>query len=220
MRFYFLTLLLYGFAFDPAHAGAWMRKQGSSFTALSFIIDRNQNISRTSYFEYGWSEKLTFGSQISTGTDALGIPTGDAVVFMRKPLPQGDGPHNFAYELGAGVSWMGEIMAPRFQAGLSWGRGIKVKKKNGWAAVDATLVRSGLANNQIKIDSTIGLNFTKVTSGMMQVYLNYQDETNVTVSPSVIFSGKNGKFRVQLGTDLNLGSHGDSTFKIGFWQEF
>lgn len=220
MRFYLIILLLCGFVFGPAHAGAWMRKKGSSFTALSFALDRSHQISRTSYFEYGWSEKLTFGSQISTGPDGAGVPTGDAVVFMRKPMLQGDGPHNFAYELGAGITWVGQTIAPRFQAGLSWGRGIELKKKSGWVAVDATVIRPGLDSSQIKIDSTIGLNFTKVTSGMMQLYLNYQKEANLTVSPSVMFSGKKGKFRLQLGAEMNLGSRGDSTLKMGFWQEF
>ncbi len=73
----------------------------------------------------------------------------------------------------------------------------------------------------LKVDSTIGLNFTEVTTGMVQLYLAHLDrETYGSIAPSIVIKPRNSKFRIQIGAESQLGNFENPGLKFGIWREF
>ncbi|MGJ8628092.1 MAG: hypothetical protein ACSHXB_14120 [Sulfitobacter sp.] len=216
--FIVLSSLLAG----SANAGAWLREKGSSFTSVSFSSTWFLDTTNTSYLEYGLRDNLTVGADVGYATSRNGTQSGYGTLFIRRPLGQNDGPNQWAYELGVGAAWVGEEVLPYLKTGLSWGRGIKLRDTNGWMAVDASItwdVTSGL--HVAKIDSTIGLNFTEVTTGMVQLYLAHLDQqTYGSIAPSIVIKPRNSKFRIQIGAESQLDDLENTGIKLGLWREF
>ncbi len=214
----FLTLLLAA----PAVGGPWMREKGTGFSATSSSISYFLETANTTYLEFGLRDDLTIGADVGYFTDRSGTQSGHATAFLRRPLGRTDGSHKWAYELGLGARWVGPTVLPHLKTGLSWGRGIKLRQKDGWMNVDASVMWDlGVSRQQTKVDATLGLNFTKQFTGMVQLNLSYADNTaTAKLSPSVIFQRKKGKIRFQIGAEADLTDVTRSTLKLGIWRAF
>ena len=215
---FLLSLLLA----SPTHAGAWLREKGTSFTSISFSATWFRDTTNTTYLEYGLRDNLTIGADIGIIADRWGGQSGYGTVFIRRPLGPNKGPNKWAYELGIGAAWVNELVLPHLKTGVSWGRGIQIKGLNGWMTVDASMTWD-MANgfHLGKIDSTLGVNFTKVTTGMIEIYLAHLDsKTYATIAPSLVFKPHKGKYRFQIGAQTPLGHYENTALKLGLWREF
>lgn len=206
----------------PARAGAWLREKGDTFFSSTFTLNRDKDQSSSTYIEYGWREDLTLGLDLSFASSHLGYQSGAATVFMRMPLGTSDGPHKWAYEIGAGSAWVGDVMVPHVKVGLSWGRGIKIGERWGWAAVDSAVfwdVAEG--RRAIKLDSTLGLNFNEVFGGMLQLYMAQGEGLSTTTfAPSLLIKPRGRNYRLQIGAERLVGDTGTTSLKLGLWREF
>ncbi|MGC1497167.1 MAG: hypothetical protein WA790_15250 [Sulfitobacter sp.] len=205
-----------------AHAGAWMREKGTSFTSLSFTTNYFLETTNASYLEFGWRENLTIGADIGYATNSQGIQTGYGTLFIRRPLGPNKGQNKWAYELGVGAAWIGDIVLPHLKTGVSWGRGLQIKDMNGWMAIDASMTWDVSYGQHIaKVDSTVGVNFTEITTGMVELYLaNLNSKTYATIAPSLVFKPRKGKYRFQIGAESPLGEVENTALKLGLWREF
>ena len=223
MRFLLLLLItLCQWAPTPVAAGAWLREKGSTFTSTSFSATYFRDIASSTYLEYGFSDKMTVGLDVGYFTSRFGLKSGFGTVFLRRSIGKNEGPNKWAYEVGVGAAWAGELVIPHIKTGLSWGRGIKVKDKSGWATVDASVkwdVSQGL--HVTKLDGTVGLNFTDTTAGMFQIFVtNLDGATYGTLAPSVIYTPRKGKFKIQFGAESPVDDFINTSLKIGIWREF
>jgi len=223
MRFGFvLILVLSQCAAMSAQGGAWLREKGAGFSSVSFTTTYFGDNAISSYLEYGVRDDLTLGADIAFYTSRNGQQSGYGTVFMRRPIGPNNGPNRWAYELGVGTAWVGDLMLPHVKTGVSWGRGIEFKDKNGWMAVDTSVVwdiNNGL--HLTKLDGTAGLNFAEITTGMVQVYFAHLDgELYGTVAPSVLFKPRKVNFRIQIGAEIPVRNVSDAALKLGIWRKF
>ncbi len=205
-----------------AHAGAWLREKGAGFSSFSLSSTYHLDTVSQTYLEYGLTERTTLGADIGFVRPRFGLHGGYATLFLRRPIGPTESNSKWAYDLGVGASWLGDTILPHFRTGLSWGRGIAVAEKSGWVAVDAAVVWD-LTNTRhlTKIDTTIGLNFTDTTAGMLQLFAGrLEQETFGTFAPSLILAPKFTKFRIQVGTESEVGNLRNSVLKLGLWREF
>ncbi len=218
----FIIILIWVFQAGTAQAGAWLRKKGSSFTSAAYTTTWFGDRANTSYLEYGLRDDLTIGADIGYGTSRHGTPSGYGTLFLRRPLGRDDGPDKWAYEIGVGGAWVDGYVLPHVRTGLSWGRGIKLRERYGWVAVDASMTWDITSSLHLaKLDSTLGFNFTEVTAGMIQIYLAHVDhKAYASIAPSLLIRPLRGGFRIQLGAETPLGYTKDTAIKIGLWQEF
>lgn len=169
-----LTLLACQLSPAAAPAGPWLREEGTTFISSSFSATYFYDLSQSTYIEYGLRETLTLGFDLNTAQSRFGQQSGHATVFFRFPLGEPTEMGRWAYDIGAGASWSGDLISPHLRAGLSWGRGSTLGAHNGWLTVDTSARwEFGFSQEVIKIDSTAGLDFTPVTTGMAQVFLTY-----------------------------------------------
>ena len=221
MRF-LVFLLLFVWASAPVMAGAWLREKGSSFVSSTFTLNRLRDQSSGTYIEYGWHDDLTIGADLSLANSHLGLQSGAITFFLRRPIGKSDGKNKWAYEIGAGTAWVQNLMLPHVKLGLSWGRGIQLGDKYGWMGVDGALfwdVTTG--KRAAKLDGTIGLGITDVTTGMLQVYLAQIDhQTFSSFAPSIVIKPKNKKYRLQIGAEGPFGAFTETSIKLGLWREF
>ncbi len=205
-----------------APAGPWLREKGTTFTATSFTINYFRDQLSTTYIEHGLRDDLTIGADIGFVTSRTGVRGGYATAFMRRPLSWGNEANKWAYELGAGAAWSDTFVLPHVKAGLSWGRGINMRDSSGWTVVDASVtvdVNDGAY--LAKVDATMGLKFTEVTTGMLQLYLTHlEGETFTAISPSLVFQPKQSRFKLQVGFETPSENFDDTALKIGLWSEF
>jgi len=219
---YLLILLLLANLPKPVQAGAWMRDKGTAFTALSFTLNMSRDMARTTYLEYGLRDDLTVGLDAGMFTDMSGMASGHGTLFLRRPMRPDAQNNKWAYEVGIGADWMGETVAPHLKTGLSWGRGIKIGQKYGWASIDAS-VRWSLGSDAHvgKIDATVGLNVTDTLAGILQIYLSHIDgDTATTLAPSVVIKPRKGKYRFQIGFEAPMEDATRTAIKVGLWRDF
>lgn len=223
MRSGFLFIfLLSSLLAGSANAGAWLREKGSSFTSVSFTSTWYRDTTNTSYLEYGLRDDLTIGADVGYATSRNGTQSGYGTLFMRRSLSQSDATNKWAYELGVGSAWVGEDLLPYLKTGLSWGRGIKLRDTYGWMAVDASMTWDVTSGQHLaKVDTTVGLNFTEVTTGMVQLYLAHLDQqTYGSIAPSIVIKPRKSKFRFQIGAESQLGHLENTSLKLGLWRDF
>ncbi|NUH66413.1 hypothetical protein HTT03_14085 [Sulfitobacter sp. S0837] len=217
-----LLVLLYPLVATPALAGPWLREEGKGFRSTSVSASYFYDLSQSTYLEYGWRDDLTLGLDITTSQSRFGELKGSGTLFLRLPLGTPGDTGRWAYDLGLGASWRGELVSPHIKAGLSWGRGFTKGDRNGWLTVDASLKWDfGLAEQEIKIDSTAGFDFTDLTSAMVQLFVTTTPTTtSVSLAPSVILSPDWAKHRIQIGTETPIDRPEDTLLKLGLWREF
>ncbi len=205
-----------------AAAGPWLREKGSAFTAVSFTGNYYLETGTQTYLEYGLTEKTTLVADLGFSHQHFLEETGYATVSIRRAITARNAKSKWAYELGAGAGWIGSTTLPHLRTGLSWGRGVEWGKKSGWMTVEAAVIWDlTFAQHVTKIDTTLGINFTDVTSGILQLYTaNVLNQTIGTIAPSLTFSPKQKKFRIQIGSESQIGNWENSAIKIGLWREF
>lgn len=161
--------------------GPWLREQGSSFASFSFSASMDLDARSTGYFEFGITPTSTIGLDLGFSRINTGAKLGYGTLFLRRALGPSDTPNKFAYDIGIGGTYGGpnRDMIPHVKTGLSWGRGVQLGGKSGWATIDSgVLWNLNDYNHVTKIDTTVGLNFSQTTTGILQLNLaNQADET-------------------------------------------
>lgn len=217
-----VIFLFFALVGSPAQAGAWMREKGTSFVSSTFTLNRVLDQGSGTYVEYGWHDDLTVGADLSFANNHLGLQSGAVTFFLRRPLGGTDGPHKWAYEIGAGTAWVQDLMLPHVMLGLSWGQSYQIGANNGWMGVDGTIywdVTTG--RRAAKLDGTIGYNFSERAAGMVQLYLAHIDQqTYGTLAPSVLIRPRNRNFQIQIGTEMPFSAISETSIKLGLWREF
>lgn len=218
----FLLVAISQICASPVHAGAWLREEGTGFLSTAFSATYFRDIAAETYAEYGVRPDLTLGIDVGLYTLRNGRETGYATAFMRRPLGNPDGPSRLSYELGIGAGWVGDEVTPHIKTGLSWGRGLQLKERSGWVNIDASVTWDlGHSLHVTKLDTTVGLNFTDRTSGMLQLHVAHIDaEVYSTLAPSVILTPKWANFRIQVGALAPLENLDNTALKLGIWREF
>ncbi len=205
-------------AASPAGAGAWLRADGTGFLATYVLQGRDGNSDGGLYFEYGVRPKLTLGVKADVNMTLGQLGDGRAFVFMRRAIPTGDRPYKLAYDLGIG-STFGVIQDPLLLTGVSYGRGLQWKERNGWLAIDSAVEwsLSGQATTA-KLDATFGMALGKKTKGMLQVFLSHTEtDFSATLAPSLIWQPKAKKPSYQIGLEAE---NGEVSLKLGLWRDF
>ena len=209
-------------ASTPLHAGAWLREQGRTFLSSTFSATYFRDIANESYIEHGWRDDITIGADVGFYTLHTGLQTGQATVFIRRPLKFGAEKSVWSYEIGIGAYWIADQVSPTIKTGVSWGRGFTFAEKSGWMNVDASVTWDlGQSLHTTKIDSTVGINLTEKFTGMLQVFsANVGGETFHSLAPSIVFAPKSNKLRLQVGALAPLDNLDSTAIRLGIWREF
>ena len=207
---------------SPATAGPWLREKGKSFVSQSFTLNKSLESASSSYIEYGWSDRTTIGADVGMFRDLSKGQSGFATFFMRRNFGNPDRRAKLAWELGLGAGWVGDTLIPHLKTGVSWGRGYQLGERGGWMVVDASVRWDlGQSLHVVKVDGTVGLNLNERFTGMVQLYLSHADgDSHATLAPSLIWTPKSGKYKIQIGAESPVDAFSDTAVKIGIWREF
>jgi len=221
MRLVYCLSMIFCLA-HSVQAGPWLREQGSSFTSVSVTGNFALDTTSQTFIEYGFTDHTTLIANVTLRRPRFDLEGGAATVSFRHAISVPEGPSKWAYELGVGASWTGTEVSPHLRTGLSWGRGMELSGTSGWMTVEGELIWDLLYGLHVaKIDTTAGLNLTDRTSAMLQIYTGHTALTSTaTIAPSLVFTPKNGAFRIQIGTESLLGDFSNSAVKIGLWRTF
>ena len=205
----------------PAAAGAWLREKGKGFLAYSNLTASTMDTAYTAYFDYGLTEKTTIGATLDVYTPLRHQMSGKGILFIRRSLDWGIIDGHWAYELGIGARHTGVEFVPIAKTALSYGRGITWGKRDGWFAVDTGIEWGfGDAQHLVKIDTTIGLEFSPRSKGMLQVFSTFnEDWGSVTIAPSYIFETIKKK-NYLFGLETSSSASKVISVKFGVWQSF
>ncbi|MGC3938439.1 hypothetical protein ACOTTU_11615 [Roseobacter sp. EG26] len=217
-----LATLLILASVQIALAGPWLREKGKGFASGSFNITQEKDTAGSAYLEYGLRDNVTLGADLFYGIDRTLQQSGSGIVFLRFPLSAPDATHKWAWHFGLGARSQNQVIEPAIEAGLSWGRGIKIGERYGWAVVDSSInVPGSTLETRVKLDGTVGLGLSDHWKVMMQVFNTYQDSDLFTkVAPSILIVPGTGNYTLQIGTEVPAIGGGDTEFKIGVWLEF
>ena len=221
VRFFTIFSLALSLAF-PVSAGPWLREKGKTFTSISFATTWDLQSSSSTYLEYGWSDAMTVGADIGVFRNPALGQTGFVTLFLRRALGKNDGKYRLAYELGAGASWEGALTVPHLKTGLTVGRGFQLRDMGGWMTLDASIRWDlGQSARLAKLDGTVGLNVTDTFAGMFQIFVTHsQGEVVAKLAPSLIYSPKSGKFKIQVGLEAQTDEFSNPALKLGLWRDF
>lgn len=212
-----LTLLLLALA-PGAQAGAWLQEHKKGFLSYSGVYEETGRLDGTVYIEYGLRPKLTLGAKVDADMTQGQLGEGTAFVFIRKPIPTSKKNYKLAYDIGMG-STFGLATEPLLRTGVSYGRGITVKERHGWVAIDAAVewaVNEG--PDTLKLDSTVGLALNDRFKVMMQVFVTSADgNASATFAPSVIWQPRPDGASLVLGLE---DEDGTLALKLGLWRSF
>ncbi|MGB7240907.1 MAG: hypothetical protein WBC93_02330 [Sulfitobacter sp.] len=203
-------------------AGAWLREKGTAFTSSSFVTNKRGDGSTMTYLEYGVLDNLTVGADLMVSYTNTGRQFGFGTLFLRRPIGDAGRNRKFAYQLGIGAAWDNLLILPHIEAGLSWGRGLKLGKIDGWATIDSSFRwEPTLSRNHLKVDGTIGLSLGKHTKVMVQMFTeNKSGALTSTLAPSVLISPGKGTYTLQVGVELPDGQNDPPRLKLGIWRKF
>ena len=221
---YALATFLFLLSYLPAFAGAWLRESGTGFISSTAIASLNRDLGQTTYLEYAVRDDVTLGAELGFHTAASGRQSGTASFFVRRPLVKQRWPNVWAYELGMGVGWTGDLVLPNIKAGISWGRGYRLNEINGWMAIDTSVLWDVYKGEYLaKLDGTLGVNFTPRLTGMLQVfYSGWADADATYFAPSVVFRPLTARpqIRLQVGAKTLIGEPTSVTLKFSLWRNF
>lgn len=203
---------------SQAHAGAWMREQGTGFLSFGPVYEETGRLDGSLYAEYGVRPNLTLGVKIDADMMQQQIRGATGFVFARKPIDMGERQFNLAYEVGIGSTY-GHSSDLLLLTGLSYGRGVNVGSLNGWLALDGAVEWSlGDSGNLGKLDTTFGLTLSDKFKVMMQVFHSQTDEANATtLAPSLVWQPRPEMASYQLGIESESGV---LAFKFAVWRSF
>ena len=218
----FISIILAACLLVPAgaQAGAWLREKGEGFVSLSFGATRSSETTNALYLEYGLSDSTTIGLDISAFTNAQDVRNGFGNLFLRRNIGRTDGPHRLAYEVGVGGLWGNEMHLPTLKTGLSWGYGFT--ERSGWVNVDLAYIYEPQEGESIaRVDGTLGLDFTDVTTGLLEFTLSRRkDDTYGAVLPSLLIRPKGRSFDIKLGAEIPYNETERTAVKLGLWHRF
>ncbi|MEP4978231.1 hypothetical protein [Ascidiaceihabitans sp.] len=199
-----------------------MREKGKGFFSTATKMTYGLTTTQSGYFEYGITDRLTFGASIDVNLEGGYATSGMGHLFVRKPLKWKLGKGLWAYQLGLGTRIDALGKHPYTKTSLHFGKGITWRDKGGWVSVDAEIEWAlGSANNVMKVDMTVGLNISPRSKAMLQVYTNVtQYEARITLAPSYIFTPKAKKISYVIGLEAPTSSRNDFGIKLGVWQKF
>lgn len=222
MRPVLMAVLVMLAAAQMAQAGPWLREKGKGFYAGSGNVTQAKDSSGSVYAEYGFRENITIGIDVFYGIDRTLQQSGSGTLFARFPLSAPDATHKWAMHVGLGARSQNMTIAPALEAGLSWGRGIKVAENYGWAVIDSSINIPGSSlQTRIKLDGTVGLGFNDHVKGILQIFTTYQDEELFAkVAPSVLIIPGKSSYTFQIGAEIPTIGGGDTSLKIGVWRDF
>lgn len=219
-----VALCVCQFAATASWAGPWLREKGTAFTSFSFSASMDLDARSTGYFEFGLTPTSTVGVDLGFSRNHSGAKLGYGTMFLRRALGPTDRTSKLAYEVGIGGTYGGpkRDMIPHFKTGLSWGRGIELRGKSGWVTIDSgVLWNLNDYNHVTKVDTTIGMNFTDFTTGIVQLNIaNQSNDTFGFFEPSIVFSPQNYDVKVQIGLSAPLDDPKKTSLKLGLWHEF
>lgn len=222
MRSAALALIMSLVSTLAANAGAWLREEGTTFFATTIGTTKSRDFSTTAYAEYGLSERVTIGIDISYGLQLAVADEGSGIVFLRFPLGPTDRTHRFAWHVGIGSRYQNLEFYPAAEVGASWGRGVKFGDRWGWVNVDTSMNTSQHPiDTRFKIDGTLGVTLNDRYKVMGQVFNTFQGgDTYSKVAPSLLISVGKSKFNIQFNAEIPAAGGGETLFKIGIWSEF
>ncbi|MEO9898044.1 MAG: hypothetical protein ABJD13_08570 [Paracoccaceae bacterium] len=204
---------------SSAIAGPWLREDGKGFLSFSSEIHASTDVEGGVYTEYGLTSDITVGGKINVEMGPLGIGDQELLAFIRRPIGPREKRWLAAYELGLGYRRGEGANDAVAYLGFSVGRGFSLWDKNGWMTFDTSLEQPfGASSTLYKIDSTIGLAFHEHWKAMMQVFIAAsEDDTDITLAPSVIWSPANAKSSYQFGLKLE---EGRVSARLSLWRDF
>ncbi|WP_106205180.1 hypothetical protein [Aliiruegeria haliotis] len=235
---FILCLVLLGVALPAEAGGAWPRGKGKFFGSLTWSswgeyagyiaaltgqstttpLESTEEIG--TYFEYGLSDRLTFGLD---GYHRPAATTGSTILFLRAALAPASGPNRYSTEIGVGTIRDGPGTGQQvIRAGLAWGRGYESRFGNGWAEVDAKVGHvSEDAVFYYKADATLGLNRTDRNTWILQLQLGAIDDNPgyARLAPSLVRRLGN-RFSVEAGLLAGVQNDNSAGLKLGGWLDF
>lgn len=223
MKPFFLTCLtLLYFLPSASQAGAWLRETGTGFVSLSFGATRLSDTTNALYLEYGLTENVTIGLDISAFTNSQDVRNGFGNLFIRRNLGPTTGPHRFAYEIGIGGLWGSDMRLPTVKTGISWGYGFTQNDRPGWVNLDVAYINEPEMGQHIaKLDGTLGLDLTDFTAGLLEFTLSEQNnDAYGAVMPALLFKPKGRAFNVKVGAEIPYKETEKSALKLGLWHRF
>ncbi|MCR8827663.1 hypothetical protein [Pseudosulfitobacter koreensis] len=204
-----------------ADAGAWLREQGTGFAATSTGVTDQFNAQNGFYLEYGLTAGTTVGLDIDMRLTQAG-QSGSGHVFARRALPFG-GKGVWAYQIGLGAAFQDVAVTPLAKLGLSYGRGIKLGKYDGWLAVDSAAQWDfGTSVRSLKVDTTAGLTFNEHSKAMVQLFWTADSlgTSSATLTPSYVYTPERGRFSYVVGVEAIRGRSERYGIKLGLWSDF
>lgn len=222
IRLSVLGFLLIVLGTQTLQAGAWLRDAGAGFLSTSGTVTAERDLSGSLYGEYGLTDQLTLGLDVTAGIEETGLPQGDGTLFVRFPLSSQDAETKWAAHIGLGARYEPTEFFPSVEFGLSWGRGLQWRDQYGWAAIDATVNFAQSPMKPItKLDGTIGMGVSETSKVMGQIFFTYTDgELYTTLAPSFLYSPKNSQTTFQIGFEFPLQEDDDARIKLGIWRTF
>ncbi|MEP3636600.1 MAG: hypothetical protein ABJN14_04985 [Paracoccaceae bacterium] len=204
---------------SSAIAGPWLREEGKGFLSSSSEFHISTDVESSIYAEYGISPNITIGGKIDIEMSPFGIGDQEVLAFVRLPIGPRDKRWLAAYDLGLGYRRGVDANDTIAYLGFTIGRGFSRWGKNGWLVFDASTEQPlGPSNPLYKIDSTVGLSFHEHWKGMFQVFLAAsEDDTDITLAPSLIWSPKKAKSSYQIGLEWQ---EGRVSARLSLWRDF
>lgn len=206
------------FSASSASAGAWLRAEGTGFSASSLVLTETGQINSALYLEYGWRPRLTLGLKIDADMTLGRLGNGSGFAFVRRPIGRGEQSFKLAYEVGVG-STFGQASDMLLLTGLSYGRGVSIGSRHGWLAIDGAVEWSlGDRTDTAKLDTTFGLAVTDRFKVMVQVFVSQTDTaSSLTTASSVIWQPRDSRASYQIGIEVKNSA---TALKLGLWREF
>lgn len=217
-----LALVIFVGGAQQSLAGAWPRTKGTGFAANSITATESKDFTGTLYAEYGLTDRLTLGLDVTGEIDPFGVITGDGTLFLRWPLSAPDATNKWAMHFGLGARYQDLLFLPSAEVALAWGRGIQWGRRYGWLAVDASYnVAKSPALATTKIDATFGMGLGETTKGMLQFFSTREgDDFTVKLAPSLLYSPKSAPYTLQVGFEVPVNYEDDTALKLGLWFDF
>ncbi|WP_058282077.1 hypothetical protein [Ruegeria denitrificans] len=214
----FLSLLL---SAAPAWPGAWLREQGTAFTAASITAfkdpDGSYDYNTALYAEYGYRPNLTIGLDFDESRDYYG----HALLFARIPVADFDKWGRFAVEFGAGAHHRQLQAWAMYKLTLSYGKGFQTSWGNGWIALDTALEYRTHDAVFRKLDFTAGLSSDRLLNPLVQIETAYAPDRSLhwRARPSVMIRARDSKTTWVVGLERK-DARSDTGLKIALWNEF
>ncbi|MFG6559657.1 hypothetical protein [Sulfitobacter sp. 1A15299] len=219
----FAMLAALGTAALPAReaaAAAWPRGEDKSFVTLSYettVDGPDFGDFGAFYYEYGVTEKLTFGLDIGKSQSAGQV---SAIAFLRYPLELSGGDNVFAAEVGLGWAERDGSAVAALRPGLSWGRPVSGAWGSGWLGVESTFAIYEDGETLGKIDSSFGINYKNGSLSIFKLEFaapSDGDETLAFAPAHVIKVSENSFLELGLSHEF---TDAVTKVKVGVWHSF